>query len=248
VPTGEITADDFPAFAVPNIRLESSVVDADVRLGPWRSLANSTNGFVLESFLDEVAVATGQDPVALRLLMLDSARATASSEQLMHIDRLVNVIRLVATRAAWGTSLPRGRARGFAAFPLCGSYAAQVVEISVVSNNVRVHRVVCVVDAGTVVNPDSVAAQVESGIVYGLSAVLMGGITVKSGRPEQSNFHDYRMMRIGDTPSIDVHIVPGTARPTGVGEVSVPQVMPAVTNAIFALTGKRIRSLPVELA
>ena len=109
------------------------------------------------------------------------------------------------------------------------------------------HRVVCVVDAGTVVNPNSVAAQVEGGIVYGLSAVLMGKITLKNGRPEQSNFRDYRMMRIGDAPAIDVHIVASTARPTGIGEVSVPQVMPAVTNAIFALTGKRIRSLPVKL-
>ena len=247
VPTGEITADDFPAFAVPNVRLESSVVDADVRLGPWRSGANSTNCFVLESFLDEVAVATGKDPVALRLSMLDAARATASSEQRTHIDRLVNVIRLVAARAAWGASLPRGRARGFAAFPLRGSYVAQVVEMSIARNKVRVHRVVCVVDAGTVVNPNSVVAQIEGGIVYGLSAVLMGEITLKNGRPEQSNFHNYRMMRIGDAPAIEVHIVPSTARPTGIGEVSVPQVMPAVTNALFALTGKRIRSLPVKL-
>ena len=248
VPTGEIAADDFPAFAVPNVRLESSVVDADVRLGPWRSGANSTNCFVLESFLDEVAAATGKDPVALRLSVLDAARATASREQRTHIERLVNVIRLVAARAAWGTSLARGRARGFAAFALCGSYAAQIVEISIARNNVRVHRVVCVVDAGTVVNPNSVLAQIEGGIVYGLSAVLMGEITLKNGRPEQSNFHNYRMMRIGDAPAIDVHIVPSTAPPTGIGEVSVPQVMPAVTNAIFALTGNRIRSLPVKLA
>ncbi|MEQ1908530.1 MAG: molybdopterin cofactor-binding domain-containing protein [Vicinamibacterales bacterium] len=248
VPTGEISADDFPAFAVPHVRLESSVVDADVRLGPWRSVANSTNCFVLESFLDEVAVATGRDPVALRLSMLDAARATASNEQRTHIDRLATVIRLVEARAGWGTTLPRGRARGFAAFPLCGSYAAQVVDISIARSKVRVHRVVCVVDAGTIVNPDSVIAQIEGGIVYGLSAVLMGAITLKRGRPEQSNFHDYRMMRIGDAPAIDVHIVPSTARPTGIGEVSVPHVMPAVTNAIFALTGKRIRSLPVKLA
>ena len=122
------------------------------------------------------------------------------------------------------------------------------MEISIASNKVRVHRVFCVVDAGTVVNPNSVAAQVEGGIIYGLSAVLMGEITLKNGRPEQSNFHNYRMPRIGDAPVIDVHIVPSTARPTGIGEVSVPQVMPALTNAIFALTGKRIRSLPVKLA
>ena len=246
-PTGEISARDFPTFAVPNIRLESSVVDVDVRIGPWRSGADSINCFVLESFVDEIAAALGKDPVEFRLSILDDARTTAVGDALAHIDRQASVIRTAATKADWGTTLPRGRARGFAAFPLRGSYAAQVVELSITGTKVHVHRVVCVVDAGTIVNPDSVRAQIEGGIVYGLSAVLMGEVTLRNGRPTQSNFHDYRVMRIGDMPTIDVYIVPSAEPPTGIGEVSVPQVMPAVTNAIFALTGQRIRSLPVKL-
>lgn len=247
VPTGEISPRDFPAFAVPNVRLESSTVDVDVRLGPWRSVADSTNCFVLESFVDELAAATGKDPVAFRLSVLDTARASASAEQRKHIDRLAGVIRLAADKAGWGTALGKGRARGFAAFSLYGSYAAEAVEVSVSGRSVRVHRVVCAVDAGTLVNPDSVTAQIQGGIVYGLSAALYGEITLTNGRPNQSNFHNYRMLRIGDTPAIDVHLVPSTERPSGIGETSVPHVMPAVTNAVFALTGKRLRTLPVRL-
>lgn len=247
VPTGEISPRDFPAFTVPNIRLESSTVDVDVRLGPWRSVADSTNCFVLESFVDEIAAATGNDPVAYRLSVLDAARSSANGGQRTHIDRLAAVIRLAADKAGWGTTLPKGRARGFAAFSLYGSYAAEAVEVSVSSRRVRVHRVVCAVDAGTIVNPDSVTAQIQGGIVYGLSAALYGEITLERGRPEQGNFHNYRMLRIGDMPEIDVHLMPSTERPTGIGETAVPHVMPAVTNAIFALTGRRLRTLPIRL-
>lgn len=153
---------------------------------------------------------------------------------------------LAAQKAGWGTPLPKGVGRGIATHFSFSSYVAQVVEASVEKGAVRVHRVVCAVDCGTVVNPDIVRAQMEGGIVYGLSAALKSEITLKDGRVQQSNFHDYQVLRMNEAPRIEVHMVPSDAPPTGVGEPGVPPVAPALANAIFAVTGKRIRRLPIR--
>jgi isoquinoline 1-oxidoreductase beta subunit len=191
--------------------------------------------FFAESFVDELAAAGGKDPVALR------RRLHAKS------PRLVGVIDVAAERAGWGKPLPAGRFRGIAANAGFGSFNAQVAEVSIEQGRIRVHRVVCVVDCGRVVNPSGVMQQMEGGLVYGLSAALRGQITIDRGRVAQQNFHQYEPLRISEMPVVDVHIVPSTAAPGGIGEVATPAIAPAVANAIFAATGKRIRRLPFSL-
>ena len=159
------------------------------------------------------------------------------------------MLQLAAAKAGWGEPLPRGTGRGLALQTVFGTFMAQVAEVEVeASGEVRVHRVVCAVDCGTVVNPDIVRAQVEGAVVFGVSAALHGEITVRNGRVEQSNFHDYRVLRIDEAPAVEVHIVPSTAPPGGMGEPATSAVMPAVANAVFAATGRRVRELPIRLA
>jgi isoquinoline 1-oxidoreductase beta subunit len=153
---------------------------------------------------------------------------------------------LAAQKAGWGSSLPAGRTRGSAVAEAFGSYCAQVAEVSLESNQVRVHRVVCAIDCGMVVNPDTVVAQMESGIVYGLTAALKGEITLKDGRVEQGNFNDYPLLRLDEMPEIEVHIVKSSEHPGGVGEPGTPPIAPAVANAVFAATGKPVRKLPIR--
>src|SRR6266571_1099851 len=225
-----------PPYALPNIRVEY------VRQEPpgiptafWRGVGPTHNIFVVESFIDELAAAAKQDPFEYRRVLLDqSPRAKA-------------VLELAAEQAGWGQPLPAGRGRGISLLHAFGeTYIAQVAEVSVSSaGDVRVHRVVCAVDCGIIVNPDTVRAQMESGIIFGITAALFGEITIKNGRVEQHNFNDYRMLRINEAPVIDVHPVKSTEPPGGIGEPGTSAVMPAVTNAIFAATGKRIRKLPV---
>jgi isoquinoline 1-oxidoreductase beta subunit len=194
----------------------------------WRSVGHSHTGFSVEAFFDEVAHAGGKDPYELRRKLLANQ------------PRMLGVLDLAAQKANWGSKLPPGH------FSF-DSYVAQVVEASVAKDGaVRVHRVVCAVDCGTVINPDTVKAQMEGGIVFGLTAALKTEITLKDGKVEQSNFHDYQMMRIFESPKIEVYIVPSSANPTGVGEPGVPPVAPALANAIFAVTGKRVRRLPIR--
>ena len=160
--------------------------------------------------------------------------------------RLLAALNLAAEKAGWATPLPAGRARGVASVTAFGSHVAQVAEVSVEDGGrVRVHRVVCAVDCGQVVNPAIVEMQMESGIIYGLSAALHGEITLDAGRVTQSNFHDYRVVRLNEAPAIEVYIVPSTEHPGGVGEPGTPPIAPAVANALFALTGKRVRKLPI---
>jgi isoquinoline 1-oxidoreductase beta subunit len=201
----------------------------------WRSATNLTPAFVRECFVDEMAAVTGQDPYDLRLGLAEYAA-------------LKPVLEVAASRASWGSPLPEGWGRGIAAHSTWGSsHVAEVVELSVDSDgSVKVHRVVCAIDCGTVINPDSVEAQMEGGIVYGLSAALKGEITIEGGRVEQSNFHDYPMLQIDEMPAVEVYILPSDRPPKGVGEMSVPPIIPAVLNAIFAATSKRIRRLPVR--
>src|SRR5881296_1003578 len=221
-------------YSVPNVRVEYVLTDTGIPVGFWRSVNNSYNGFVVESFIDELAHAAKKDPYEYRRDLLGKA------------PRHLGALNLAASKAGWGTPLPAGRSRGIAVYKSFDSFVAEVAEVSVGSDGApRVHRVVCAVDCGPVVNPDIVEAQMQSAIVYGLTAALWGEITIDKGRVQQSNFHDYRMLRLAEMPVVEVHIVPSSDAQGGVGEPGTPPIAPAVCNALFALTGKRIRKLPI---
>ncbi len=223
------------AYRIPNTRVVCANVDLPIPVGFWRSVGNTHNGFVVESFVDELAHAAGQDPLEYRVGLL--------SERPRHRA----VLEAVAAAADWGGSVPEGRAKGIAVVESFGSFVAEVAEVSVDAGRPRVHRVWCAIDCGVVVNPAIVRAQVESAVVYGLTAALYGRINIEGGRPVQSNFHDYPMLRIDEAPEVEVVLVPSGDAPGGVGEPGLPPIAPAVTNALFALTGRRIRELPIEL-
>jgi isoquinoline 1-oxidoreductase subunit beta len=224
-------------YGIPNLQVDLHTPKIGVPVQWWRSVGHSHTGFSVEAFLDEVAHAGGKDPYQLRRKLLANQ------------PRMLAVLDLAAQKANWGAKLPPGVARGIAGHFSFDSYVAQVVEASVAKDGaVRVHRVVCAVDCGTVINPDTVRAQMEGGIIFGLTAALKTEITLKNGKVEQSNFHDYQMLRIFESPKIEVYIVPSAANPTGVGEPGVPPVAPALANAIFAATGKRIRRLPIRVS
>ena len=201
----------------------------------WRSVGHSYNAFVMESLVDELAHAAGKDPVAYRRTLL--------AEHPRHLAAL----NLAVEKAGWGSPAAEGRARGVAVHESFGSVVAQVAEVSVDKGSIRVHKVTCAIDCGTAVNPEGIAAQMESGITFGLSAALHSQLTFKDGQVQQSNFHDYQVLRLTEMPVVDVHIVPSEAPPSGVGEPGTPPIAPAVANALFALTGKRLRSLPLSL-
>lgn len=223
-------------YAIPNILIDYVMLNAGVPVGFWRSVGNSQNGFVTESFIDELAVAAGQDPVRYRLKLLHRH------------PRHRGVLKLAADKADWGKKLPAGEGQGVAVLESFGSYVAEVAEVAVGQDGeVRVKRVVCAIDCGAVVNPDTIRAQIESAVAFALTATLKGPITVKNGRIEQSNFHDYPLLRIDEMPTVEVHILPSSEAPGGVGEPGVPPLAPAVANAVFAATGKRIRRLPIDL-
>ncbi len=202
----------------------------------WRSVGHSHTAFVMESFVDELALAAKQDPVKYRRQLLKKH------------PRHLGVLNLAAQKAGWGNPLPKGRFRGIAVHESFGSFMAQVAEVSVDDQQIRIHRVVCAVDCGVCVNPASVAAQMESGVVFGLSAALYGELSFKDGRVQQSNFHDYPLLRVHEMPRVETHIVSSAEKPGGVGEPGVAPIAPAVANAVFAATGKRLRRLPLRLA
>jgi len=205
----------------------------------WRSVGHSANTFVSEGLVDEAAAAAGRDPYQYRRDMLSKA------------PRLKGVLELAATKAGWRQSLKPGaagekRGRGIAVHEAFNTYVAQVAEVTVRSDGrFKVDRVVCAVDCGLAINPDVIVAQMQGGIGFGLAAALHGAITLKDGRVEQSNFHEYIPLRINEMPAVDVHIVPSAEKPTGVGEPGVPPIAPAVVNALYNATGKRIRKLPI---
>lgn len=223
------------AYDIPHFHTAWVDADLGVPVGFWRSVGNSQNGFFAEGFVDELAHAAGADPYEFRRGLLAKA------------PRHLGVLELAATRAGWGTPLPAGRARGIAVVHSFGSYVAQVAEVSIEGRRVRVHRVTCAVDCGIVVNPNTVEAQMQSAIVFGLTAALYGQSTVENGAVVQGNFDTYPMLRIHEMPQVDVHIVPSSESPTGIGEPGTPPIAPAVVNAVFALTGQRIRRLPIVL-
>jgi isoquinoline 1-oxidoreductase subunit beta len=221
------------AYALPNYSMEVSVQETQVPIGAWRSVGHSQNAHFEECFLDEIAGAGGLDPVELRRRLLrDQPRALA-------------VLERVASESGWGKPLPPGRGRGIAFHPSCGSIVAEVAEVVVEDNRLRVERVVAAIDCGIAINPDSVEAQIQGAIIYGMTAALYGKITVENGRVVQSNFPDYDMVRMAQMPKIDVHVIPSNAYPGGVGQPGTPPIGPAIVNAIFAATGKRVRSLPL---
>ncbi len=223
---------EIPAIRVEYVRHEEPVLNT----GFWRGVGVTHNTWVIESFIDELAAAAKQDPVAYRRALLGkSPRARA-------------VLDLAAQSAGWGNRLPEGRGRGVSLmYSSWDTYVAQVAEVSVsTAGEVRVHRIVCAVDCGTVVNPDTVTAQIEGGAIFGVSGALWGEVTLKNGRVQQSNYHNVRVLRINEAPAIEVHLVQNREKPGGIGEPGTAVTAPAIANAVFAATGKRIRKLPLE--
>jgi isoquinoline 1-oxidoreductase beta subunit len=233
-PTAVALAAELP-YAIDNISVDYSMAETPVPVGIWRAVGGSQNAWITECFFDELAALGGQDPLDLRRRLLAGEA------------RQLGVLNLAAEQAGWGSPLDAERARGIAIAAAYGSYVAQVAEVSVTNGQVKVHRVVCAVDCGRVINPDTVVAQMESGIVYGLTATLKGVITIAGGRVEQGNFDDFPLLRMSETPAIDVHIVPSDEPPGGVGEAGLPPIAPAVCNAVFAVTGQPVRSLPIRV-
>lgn len=239
-----------PMYPVPNIRVSQRYEDPGVPVMWWRSVANSFTAFFVESFIDELAHAAAIDPVTYRLDLLRSSQindlqATGRDFPPFRPQKMARVIELAAARSGWKKFRSPKRALGLAAHYSFGTFVAQVVEVSVVTDGIKVHRVHCVVDCGQTVNPNTVEAQMEGSIIFGLTAALKSSITIKDGHVEQSNFDDFPILRIDEIPEIDVHIVPGHDDPGGVGEPGLPPVAPALANAVFRLTGKRIRKLPI---
>ncbi|MSN24688.1 MAG: molybdopterin-dependent oxidoreductase [Geobacter sp.] len=221
-------------YAIPNLQVELHSPRNPVPVLWWRSVGHSHTAFVMESFMDELAHQAGKDPYPYRRSLLAKH------------PRTLKVLETAAMKSGWGKPLPKGRGRGIAVHESFGSFIAQVAEVSLDKKGVvKVHRVVCAVDCGKIVNPDTIKAQMESGITFGLSAALYGQITLKNGRVEQGNFHDYQLVRMAAMPKVEVHIIDSQEPPGGVGEPGVPPIAPAVANALFAVSGVRMRSLPM---
>jgi isoquinoline 1-oxidoreductase beta subunit len=228
-------ASELP-YSVASLRVDVHDSVQPVPVLWWRSVGHTNTAFAVESFIDECAHAAGADPVAYR------------SALLAHEPRHLAVLKLAAEQAGWGSPLPAGRARGVAVHASFGSVVAEVAEVSLVDGAPRVERVVAAVHCGLAINPNLISQQIESAICFGLSAALYGEVTLADGRVEQSNFNDYPVLRVAEMPRVEVHIVPSTDAPTGIGEPGTPPIAPAVANALYALTGVRARRLPLKHA
>ncbi len=226
-------AADLP-YAIPNIRVEYTEADPGVPYGFWRSVGNSVNGYVTEAFVDEIAATQKKDPYEFRRDLLASQ------------PRHRAVLDLVAEKSGWKTPPPAGRSRGIIVHKAFESIIGLVAEVSVNNGNVRVHKLTCAVDCGWVVNPDTIKAQMEGGLLYGMSAALKSGITIRNGRTVESHFGDYQVVRHNEAPQIDVYLVRSTENPGGIGEPSTAPIAGAIANAVFAATGKRVYTLPIK--
>jgi isoquinoline 1-oxidoreductase beta subunit len=234
-----------PVYGIPNYSVEYVMSETPVPLGWMRSVYALQAAFALESFIDELAVAAGKDPLKYRLQLLAKDQDLAYFSTTWHTARMRGVLQLAAEKSGWDKPLPAGRYRGVACFGCFASYMAEVVEISMDKDQPRVHRVVAAVDCGQIVNPAILEQQIQGGIVYGLGNALRAKITIEKGRVVQGNFDDYAPLRMEETPTVEVYAVPSQETPTGIGEPSVPPVAPALCNAIYAATKKRIRALPI---
>jgi CO/xanthine dehydrogenase Mo-binding subunit len=232
-------------YGLENVAIESVIAETPVPLGWMRSVYALQAGFASESFIDELAVAAGKDPLEYRLHMLGKDKDIQYFTTTWHTARMRGVLQLAAEKAGWGKPLPAERYRGIACFGCFSSYMAEVVEISMENDVPRVHRVVAAVDCGQVVNPSILEQQIPGGIVYALSNALRAKITIEKGRVVQGNFDDYAPLRMEETPVVEVYAVPSAEAPTGIGEPSVPPLAPALCNAIYAATKKRFRALPI---
>ncbi|HET7844603.1 MAG TPA: molybdopterin cofactor-binding domain-containing protein [Xanthomonadales bacterium] len=246
----EIYPDDFPAQCVPNLEYEWLGVKSGIARGSWRAPAHTANAFVNESFIDEIAHATKQDPLALRLAMLGSPRElpyTNHGGPVFDTGRLANVLKVVADKVGWGRELPKGRSIGLACHFTFGGYAAHAMEVSVAKDGeYRIERCVCAVDVGRVVNPLGVEAQMMGGTIDGISTAENLEITIRDGRVVEGNFNDYPLLRNARAPDVEVHVVSSEKTPSGAGEIGIPTAAPALCNAIFAASGVRIRVLPIR--
>jgi len=226
--------DDLP-YAIPNVAVESHQAEINVPVQWWRSVGHSHTAFAVECFIDELAALAGKDPYQFRRALLQKQ------------PRHLGVLNLAAEKARWDRPLPKGLGRGIAVHFAFGSYAASVAEVSVTEGKVRVHRMVCAIDCGQYVNPGIIKAQTEGGAIFGASAALYQELTFESGRLQQTNFHTFPVMRINECPEIETHIVESNEKSGGIGEPGVPCAAPAIANAVFAVTGKRVRRLPIRL-
>lgn len=234
-----------PVYGIPNYLIEYVQTETPVPLGWMRSVYALQAAFALESFIDELAVAAGKDPLKYRLQLLARDQDLTYFTTIWRTTRMRGVLQLAAEKAGWDKPLPAGRYRGVACFGCFASYMAEVVEITMENDQPRVHRVVAAVDCGQVVNPSILEQQIQGGIVYGLSNALRAKITIEKGRVVQGNFDDYAPLRMDETPAVEVYAVPSPEAPTGIGEPSVPPIAPALCNAMYAATKKRIRALPI---
>lgn len=237
---------NFPAGAVPNFRVDSHNYQTAITVGPWRAPNHNFIAFTEESFIDEIALELGKDPVAFRLELLERAKQQPTGTVAYEPDRYMAVVKRAAEMGNWGRQGERGIFKGFGAHFSFGTYVAQVADISIVNGKVKVHKVYCAVDCGRVINLSGAETQIEGGIIDGLGHMLYGEITFKNGEVEQKNFNTYRLIRIPDAPEIEVQFINTNADPQGLGEPGLPPIGAAVANAIFAATGKRLRRLPVS--
>jgi len=241
----------FIPYQTPHYRVEYTLAESGVPRAWWRSVEHSTSGFVVECFVDELASAVGADPLEFRLRSIGADRkipdfTDPKEGKPLDTARLKGVLKLAAEKAGWGSPLPKGTARGIAGYFSFNTYTAAVAEVSLKDGMPRIHRLVYAVDCGRPVNPDGIRAQVEGAAIYGLSAALHDAITIKNGAVVQTNFHEYQMPRIADTPKTEIHIVESKEEPTGIGEPGLPVVAASVCNAIYSLTKKRVRRLPIR--
>jgi CO/xanthine dehydrogenase Mo-binding subunit len=234
-----------PVYGIPNYSIDYVMTETPVPLGWMRSVYALQAAFALETFIDELAVAAGKDPLQFRLHLLEKDQDLQYFTTTWHTARMRGVLQLVADKAGWAKPLPAGHYRGIACFGCFASYMAEVVEITMENNQPRVHRVVAAVDCGQVINPSILEQQIQGGIIFGLGNALRAKITIEKGRVVQGNFDDYAPLRMEETPTVEVYAVPSAEVPTGIGEPSVPPVAPALCNAIYAATKKRIHALPI---